>query len=866
MAYLQSVSQYEDLEVQTTLAEILCEMDLDGHLFLQHDRAVIAQRLPPELAARISVEISKWIRSLDSIPMHIEDAFVDLSLKLYQEGAATEAHNLIWSVLHSLPPRSAPGERVFNNRTRFRVDGFSYSRALSKVFPEMLKAEGISCLRALCAALGRILDFDYSAASKEEGLDFSGTWRCRISEDETPPRHQPKEELVSKIRDAAFHLGHVELQPVVELLRANRWEIFARILRHVLSQFPEAPLELVEPHIDINQLLRDNSMSPETWEMVSSHWKRLPSPFRTQLLRAISEGPEIGDWPERYKEHNGHDLPDSVRDAYALRWQCERTQWISSAVNDDERAIVQRAIDSIDTFRANVAEEPKGVFHPTSPKNSQELSAMSDNDLIQYMSEWSSDDQKYWYDRHALLAEWKDVVSSSPVRILELGERLPLLPLDARSAAIDAFEQLVRQGKLFPVDPALDFVVETVHSEPNDKSDVNHRALNFIESIMQKGVAVAGNAQRDRVWQIINRVAQIPSPNQVYEEDYGPPNMNWTMLALNTTRPRAIYVAIRYALWINGHLIDDPMDPNHIHLPDEVRELLTAAASDSSHAVRAPFGEFLPWLAKMDERWLLSVLGELLPEDSERGTYFDACWEGYVCYSSYFDDSFMLLREKYRTAIALQDFEGDSHEDRPALGTASHILIAFQRGLEDLSEESLMSGLLAKASSKFIADLLTNLGRGYRDRKEIMPNVIARLVELWQYIKERIVPLHSLEDQTWIFEAFTTWFTCNIFDRSWKLEQFEDALQKMKAVSDIPEVIKVLSSYASEQPTGVATSLTFVVSRPVRDWSLSIASDEIAELLSNLENSSVDAARTKAREARDELVRRGHLDFVPKAQ
>jgi hypothetical protein len=129
-------------------------------------------------------------------------------------------------------------------------------------------------------------------------------------------------------------------------------------------------------------------------------------------------------------------------------------------------------------------------------------------------------------------------------------------------------------------------------------------------------------------------------------------------LALNTTRPRAIFAAIAYGSWLQRALERDGNDLLASEAP-ELADLLERhldTAVDPSLAVRAAVAHHYVNLFLLDKDWVRDHQTLIFPsEDSPLG---EAAWGAYVIYTRPFDDVLSALREVYERSAELAGTPG----------------------------------------------------------------------------------------------------------------------------------------------------------------------------------------------------------------
>src|SRR6266849_2125663 len=136
----------------------------------------------------------------------------------------------------------------------------------------------------------------------------------------------------------------------------------------------------------------------------------------------------------------------------------------------------------------------------------------------------------------------------------------------------------------------------------------------------------------------------------------------------------------------------------------EVRDILSAhldPEEDPSLAVRAVYGQWIPWLVSLDREWAATNASKIIPSDESLGDLRDAAWETYIIFCEPYDNVFNVLHDEYRRAIERLGTGSTQrrHLDDPEKRLAEHLMLLYGRGKLSLDEPNgLLAQFYAKAS------------------------------------------------------------------------------------------------------------------------------------------------------------------------
>src|SRR5258707_8986910 len=227
-SYLERVADRAQAEV----AAIVKEIPTSENPRVQADLARIAARLPARAAAQNADRILKWLEGRHHLALDLREALGELVIHLATVGKRSEAVDLMRALI---AVRAEPGtEESWRARVESRMDAWSYKGLLERLVPETQQALGLDALAAIAEALDKALRL----TGRESPQDMSGIWRPSIASEPEIHEDDPREQLISGLRDAALAESNDRdsLGAVLDELRKYHWVTFRRVELHLLAQ------------------------------------------------------------------------------------------------------------------------------------------------------------------------------------------------------------------------------------------------------------------------------------------------------------------------------------------------------------------------------------------------------------------------------------------------------------------------------------------------------------------------------------------------------------------------------------------------------------------------------------------------------
>lgn len=286
------------------------------------------------------------------------------------------------------------------------------------------------------------------------------------------------------------------------------------------------------------------------------------------------------------------------------------------------------------------------------------------------------------------------------------------------------------------------------------------------------------------VWNLLKPLTEDPQLTPEFEKEYGGDNMDPLSLSFNTVRGNAFRALMKYALWVRYHIEETDNSEERLargfeEMP-EVREVLNLHLDpeyDSSLAVRAVYGDYLPWLVLLDQSWVSDNLAKILPKEENLRNLQKAAWETYT-FNEPYDNVFELLREEYKYAIESTGTESiydNSHLTHPDKRLAYHLIGFYLREKLNLNDPQSLFGLFYEtASDELRAFVFSSLGRDFQQAEVVLPEILEKVKKLVDYRLN--TAQESPAEFTAEMKAFGWLFASKKFDEFWAISTLKETL------------------------------------------------------------------------------------------
>lgn len=831
-----------------------------------------ALAMPVEQARGVAQLVTRWISTRERIYYLLPRKAIDLICRLATD-AADAAVELLRTLLAPLP---AVREHDWLDSPQARFSDWEYDQHLRKVVSEAVPVAPREFLGALVQLLREALTLLRESSDSGED-DLSRVWRVRVNDDRDRAT-EIEGALTSAVRDAAVDVrmrGLLSDGKLVDLLTPGPDELLRRIAMFALAQDPEADLEVVRRFVLNVEELTDAEPSPEFQELLRATSRRLSAEEIGQLTEAVFAGPDVERYRELVEQFDGRAPTEEQVDSFVARWRIGRLALMRDTLPEDARARYDALVAEHDEADIPISWEVRSYAGPNSPLTSEELAAMSDDELLTYLREWKQGDQRGDEPSVEGLARAMSVVTEAdPERMSRLAPQLEGIAPAHVQWILNGFEGAIREGRTFDWSSLLDLLI-WVAAQPrdipggrgDDYADLDPGWVwtrREIAGLLERGLNDRGASaipfdERERVWQVITAISDDPDPTPEHEERYGGRNMDPTTLSLNTARPRGLRAAIAYAIWVYHHVLgDESSGEGFVGEIPEVKELLEAHLDperDPSTSVRAVFGQHYANLVAMDNQWTTEMAPLIFPE--EDSPIREAGWGSYVIYTAPYNNVLEILNEAYLRSAELAGSEGHNFRwsDTPAERLGEHVATFLWRGIISLDNE-LFTVFWSNAPAAARGHMVEFLGRSARD-VPLTRVVQERLTSFWNFAAENV----TTDEPRETLRGFAWWFAAGDLPVEWRLAKVTELLSE-RQIEPEPAflVAEALPAMAAEHPKEVLQVLGLLIDGG-DVWAVDAWREHIEEILrTTLQSDDEETARLAERMV-DWLLARGHRNF-----
>jgi hypothetical protein len=863
-----------------SVLETLMEIPETENQFVHSDLADAAIAMPPELAAKWAQKETVWVEKQKNIDLLLPQKFATLINTLANGGQTEVTLDFVRALLSAFSLEK--DETVtFASHSRARIDDWHYAQIVGTIVPTLTKTAVEDTLNLFCDLLDSTVQA-YSFSQKPQ--DYSNAWRPSVEGDIDENFAEPKQLLVSVVRDVATETikrDSTRRTAVVQLLEERDWLIFRRIALHLLRIFLTKNDPLILEHLTDRVNFDQSGLWHEYSLLVENHFGELTAQDQEKILGWIVDSSKLDKMlgAEQKIAKDPAKAKEEAERSFKM-WQLTKLAPIHESLQGKWKSLYTELTAELgEPPYADAPLTTVSFVGPSSPKKAEELASLSLTDIVAFLKNWTPTGEVLGSSPEGLGRVLTGVVSSNPVRFAS--EAILMQGLDSTyvRAFITGFSEAARQKRSFEWPRVLElcqWAVEQPRDIPIEKhgleSDVGWAwTRKAIAELLSLGFSTDQLTfeLRDRAWKALQPLTEDPNPTPEEERaNYTSFNMNPSELSINSVRGEAMHCIVAYALWIRRHLEKLPNKEQLIASGfDEISEARAVLDMhldpkiEPALAIRAIYGQHFPQLVLLDRKWVTNRLSTIFPHDAPLKEFREAAWDTYLVYCTLFDVVYDVLREEYSRSVELVNeitsrwrYVGTS----PSEGLARHVMILYYRGLLKLGD-ALLQSFFEKAPDNLRAYALTFVGQCLRNSPgEIPATVLTRLRVLWEW---RLEVETSKSKPGVELSAFGWWFSSAKFEKKWALTQLLTVLGSVEKVELDHEVIKTLVELANDSPEQVVECLSLMVQGLGGPLLVIASSEEIRSILNSAIQSESAPATEKAKTLVNRLSAMGHLEF-----
>jgi hypothetical protein len=874
---------------------------------VHEDLADVALHCDGDLGAQLVPGAIKWLKSPYQLllPRKLADLVSHLAKSRQIEHALSLSAALLEVIEDPSQKEQETSESPFHNRLepRSRINVLDYEQVLTKIIPALVDAAADRALLLLCDLLDRAILFSDRRGAERRPEDLSYIWRPAIEEHAQNLNLGLRGLLVTAVRDAAERVARAAPASVPALIRSveqrgKSWDIFQRIALYLLRLFPDSAPELVRRSLVDRRLFDAAAVRHEYFLLEKQCFGRLTKDEQNTILAWIEEGPpNHAERMRLWEKFIGRGLTDKDKERSVKMWKRDHFEAVRDYLPEPLASRYAALVADV-----GQPEHPEflsytegGAWGPHSPKDRGELRDMPPQEVVDYLLAWRpSGDPFLGTSIEGLARELTAVVSENAQEYAEAASEFTRLtePTYIR-ALIEGLQHALKQKHTFVWGPVVHLCDWAVSRE----RDIPGRTGELFEMDPHWGWARAAAARllgdaflsdenklpfefRELVWQTVERVTSDPDPTVEQEKQYvradrkeesrnrglKVSSLDPLTHAINSVRGVAMGTVVNYALWVAnafGKLENkDALLAQGFDAMPEVRRVLDRhleIADEPSLAIRAVYGQRLPWLQLLDRKWAEQNTMRIFPRTELE--FWHAAWDTYVCYCAAFDDVFDWLNNEY--VFAAEQIGTHGHEwessQAPDYALARHLMTFYWRGKLN-GHQDVLDAFYSRADGKLRGQALNFVGVSLRSSKERMPDeVVHRLRRLLEdrveaAKRQTVGVAEELQEYGW-------WFASGKFDDEWSINRLLDVLRLAGRVAPDHLVVERLADLSPAMPLQCIRALWMIVETDTKGWGVMGWRDKAKEIIRTALLSGNAETREKAQELVNLLGSRGHFDF-----
>ncbi|WP_323670773.1 hypothetical protein [Candidatus Poriferisodalis multihospitum] len=788
-----------------------------------------------------------------------------------------------------------------------QLSDWAYGNAIGQFLPDLVDAAGLEAIKAFSELLNSALRLRSLEGELAEEANHSYIWRPAVEDHAQNLDHGIASLLVSAVRDAAVRFASTSAEAleavVIQLEKAT--SLHRRIALHVLAH-ADGCRALVTERIADRDLFDDSRLRREYAALLRHRFGDAADEARRRYIDWIYTGPDLERFRQLWTASNGSAPTEDDESSYVARWQRDRLSYVADYLPERAAALYRSHV-----VRYGDAEHPDFLkwtttdWGPESPVSKDEMVTWPPAKVVDYLRAWRPDAERSYFSASMedLGRVFKEAVAERTPEFAVVADNLATLDPTYVRHCLDGFQSAIKNGVQFDWEPVLRLmssVVEHPFEEDSDEFDWDRDsgwrwARGEVASLIQTGIGDRDNRIpfrfREAVWQILATLMNDPNPSPAYEASNianvqvsGPHPLTDTTspayeahvasrtatmgpltLSMNTNRGKAMRSVMSYALWCRREIADDGTgDESGFDDMPEVRDLLAKhlnPATDPSMAVRAVYGEYLPWLGLIDEGWVNAHRHDIFPASSEHISLRDAAWKTYICWCQPYDPMFDLLRTEYAAAIERVPSGGGrdlSNSDEADQKLGEHLVTFHWRGQ---LPRALLERWFEVANDELAAHSMEFVGRALQNTEgDIAAEVLQRIRDLWDWRCDAIgddPEHHPLEAS-----VFAPTFVSSKLDDDWSLATLETTLAAGSPDWLGHDVIERLAEIATFKPATATRLVLRMLENAANEWDHATWEDPVRSLLIATTDAQDDETRDHRGAIISHYVTRGRYDFT----
>ena len=803
-------------------------------------------------------------------------------------------------------------EEKLNNRTKYpdepwrsyiqigpRFDQWEYEEIIEKGIRPLTDSALQQVVYSLINATSSMLRMNkhHENLDEEGGEDYSEYWCRRLSKPETGYR-DIKATLVHTMTFACEKVYEKTPETAIaldETLRNQNWKLFKRLRQHLYSLHPnEQTLPWIREFILEHQNYSERGFSFEFQIMLRKSCEYfgtdlLSEQERTAVFDSILRGPSI----EKFRERLGDEFTDDKFQQRQRYFHRKQLRPFASLLTGEYQSYLQE-LESIEKEPLtdddySPVQSSKGEFVSfRSPRSLEELAALSDTELLEYINEWEDEklDKGDWLNQiniEGLAGEYqtlfKDTIIPNEDRLAYLLENRDKIqrPIYVE-AIIKAIQEYVKEQHFEQLDLWFDFC-EWVISHPDiinedawefsdgDRASPNWRnarraVVNFLGVCLR--IEDFPFEARDSLGSILKSLCTQFDGELAHDEPLFLSHNDQITEAINSTRGRSLEELIKFGIWVRRHNENDVVLDVTSTLEERIKSGTEFPLTMPEYAL---LGMYYIQLYNFDYSWAVRNKTVFFPQKNIQ--VWQEAFGSFLRFNHPSKTSIEILREDYEYSLKrldeLKEFRYFGWDKIDTLG--QHLFTYYLWQIYPLNSADSLLGTFYKKTSEHKqhwANLFDHVGRSLSNSgKHLSEDLKTRILDFFEWRLENKEPQELQE--------FTFWLLAECLSADWRLNAYSRVLDVMISNYEessnsggmiLPMVLEKLRDMLEEHTSQVMECFAKITDYGKKNNSIYLESKKIKPILKTGLESDDETVRINAERARENLLNMRRFDVL----
>ena len=774
-----------------------------------------------------------------------------------------------------------------------RIDHLDYDEIMSKGVRPLAEKEPYQVAHLLVEATANMIHLRTRWDDMNQEEDDSEIWCNQLCESNSS-YEDSKVTLVHTLTFACEKVYEKLPDSVVALdgvLRNQQWKVFKRLRQHLYTQYPNEQTkawirELILGHEDYNRWEHHY----EFQQMIRSacdHFgmSLLTEAEQVQIFDTILGGPSKANFQRwRGDKFTEEDFEQRQRDFHR-----KQLKPFKSLLFGEYKTYFQELETTVENPISDEDYQPLkttkiGYVSNRSPRASEGLAKLTDEELLSYINEWEGKERFYEGDSfvdinieglaEAFQTAFKDTIIPDANRLrfwMENRERIerPIyvrmmingMQADVKEKNFDRFNEWLRFSEWVLSHPDQDDYGLREESRENPDWHNPRRAIgDFIKVCLEEDVDVP-LSDREQLAQLLKMLCTqfdswLDCGKRVLLNRNDP-----LAEGINNTRSFALLVLVYFGHWLRRH--DSKSKVLEVTAIIEKRFALQTEypLTPPEYAI---LGSNYPWIFYFNKAWAAEHKLDFFPQD--KSSEWLAAFGSLVCYSDPLKSTFEIFRDDFDFALQhLVDFKKqDSPGKEPIDSLGQHLFHYYLWEMYPLREsvgENNRCALLEQFYQRTDEDrerwanLFNYIGRILRSTSEQLTKGLKDIIKAffnWRVNEEEPTEL----------QQFTFWLQAKCLEAEWRLDAYSKILDVCKSDGvSIARQVQALCELLPDHTVKVLECFVKLTDGSGYD-NIYIQTEEAKTILRAGFKSSDESVRQNAERARENLLREGRFDLL----